>query len=170
MKDATVLVTGASGFVGSAVARGAAARGAQVRVMVRKTSPRENFADFPCEIAEGDMRDAASVARAMDGVRYLFHVAADYRLWARDPDEIVRNNREGTRIVMEAAREAGVTEFLAKPISVKALSERLTLMIDNPSRFVRTATYFGPDRRRKDVGPPKGMADRRKSGPGDWRA
>ena len=108
MKDATVLVTGASGFVGSAVARGAAARGAQVRVLVRKTSPRENFADFPCEIAEGDMHDAASIARAMDGVRYLFHVAADYRLWARDSNEIIVNNREGTRIVMEAARAAGV--------------------------------------------------------------
>ncbi len=112
MKDARVLVTGASGFVGSAVARGAAARGAQVRVLVRRTSPRENFADFPCEIAEGDMRDAASVARAMDGVRYLFHVAADYRLWARDPNEIITNNREGTRIVMEAARAAGVERMV----------------------------------------------------------
>jgi dihydroflavonol-4-reductase len=108
MKDARVLVTGASGFVGSAVARKLAARGASVRVLIRKTSPRENFADVPCEIVEGDMRDAASVARAMAGVRYLFHVAADYRLWARDPSEIIENNREGTRIVMEAARDAGV--------------------------------------------------------------
>ncbi len=112
MKGASVLVTGASGFVGSAVARGAAARGANVRVLARPTSPRANFEGYDCEIAQGDMRDAASVARAMDGVQFLFHVAADYRLWARDPNEIIVNNREGTRIVMEAARAAGVERIV----------------------------------------------------------
>ena len=90
---AKVLVTGASGFVGSAVARALAARGEEVRVLMRKSSPRTNVSDVPCEIVEGDMRDAASMTKAMQGVRYLFHVAADYRLWARDPEEIVRNKR-----------------------------------------------------------------------------
>jgi dihydroflavonol-4-reductase len=107
-----VLVTGASGFVGSAVARLLAARGPRVRVLARKTSPRTNFADIDCEIAEGDLRDPASLAAAMKDVRHLFHVAADYRLWARDPEEIVRNNREGTRNIMKAARDAGVERIV----------------------------------------------------------
>lgn len=103
-----VLVTGASGFVGSAVARKLIERGERVRLLARKSSPRANFEGLDCEIAEGDLRDAASLTRAMRGVSDLFHVAADYRLWARDPGEIIANNREGTRNVMEAAREAGV--------------------------------------------------------------
>ena len=77
-----------------------------MRVLVRSTSPRTNLAGLDVEIAEGDMRDGASVRRALDGCRHLFHVAADYRLWARDPEEIVRANLEGTRAVMEAARDA----------------------------------------------------------------
>lgn len=103
-----VLVTGVSGFVGAAVARALAARGYAVTGLVRASSPRANLIDFPGELAEGDLRDAGAVARAMAGMRYCFHVAADYRLWAPNPQEIVDNNRETTRIVMEAARAAGV--------------------------------------------------------------
>ena len=108
----TVLVTGASGFVGSSVARKLHDKGFDVRVLVRSSSPRGNLADTPFEVVEGDMRDAASMRRAMQGARYFFHVAADYRLWAPDPEEIVRNNREGTRIVMEAAQDAGVERIV----------------------------------------------------------
>jgi dihydroflavonol-4-reductase len=107
-----VLITGATGFVGSAVARAASARGFRVRVLVRSESPRANLAGFPNEIAEGDMKDEASVLRALEGVRYLFHVAADYRIWARDPGEIIRNNREGTRAVMAAAKASGVEKIV----------------------------------------------------------
>src|SRR5690242_13409459 len=107
-----VLVTGATGFVGSAVARAAAARGFGVRVLARAGSPRGNLAGFPNEIAEGDMKDEASVRRALEGVRYLFHVAADYRIWARDPQEIIRNNREGTQAVMAAAKTAGIERIV----------------------------------------------------------
>jgi dihydroflavonol-4-reductase len=125
-----VLVTGASGFVGSAVARKLAARGFRVRVLVRASSPRTNLADFPNEIAEGDMRDAASMTRASRGARYLFHVAADYRLWSRDPEDIVRNNLEGTRATMQAALAAGVERVVytssvatLKPLDGRAADE-----------------------------------------------
>ncbi len=110
--DDIVLVTGASGFVGSAVARLLCARGFVVRALVRRSSPRANLEGLACTIAEGDMREPADMRAAMQGVRYLFHVAADYRLWAIDPEEIVRNNLEGTRIVMEAARDAGVERIV----------------------------------------------------------
>ena len=123
MAGERALVTGASGFVGSAVARKLAERGYAVRLLARATSPRANFKDLNCEIAEGDMRDAASMKAAMQDVRHLFHVAADYRLWARYPDEIVRNNSEGTRIVMEAARNAGV-ERIVYTSSVATLKPR----------------------------------------------
>jgi dihydroflavonol-4-reductase len=103
-----VLVTGAAGFVGSAVTRALVAAGHRVRVTVRATSNRGNLSDFAGEIVEGDLRDRAAVDRAMTGVGTLFHVAADYRLWARDSEEIVRNNRAMTETVMNAALAAGV--------------------------------------------------------------
>ncbi|MDB5460927.1 MAG: NAD-dependent dehydratase [Caulobacteraceae bacterium] len=101
-------MTGASGFVGSAVARRLLARGYRVAALVRPTSPRTNLDGLDLEIAWGDMTDRASVAAAAKGARYLFHVAADYRLWARDPEDIVRANRQGTEAVMRAALAAGV--------------------------------------------------------------
>ncbi len=107
-----VLVTGASGFVGAAVARAAAARGAKLRLMVRGSSDRRNLDGLDAELVEGDLRDAAAVARAMAGVRYTFHVAADYRLWAPDPEEIVRNNLAMTKAVMQAARDAKVERLV----------------------------------------------------------
>jgi dihydroflavonol-4-reductase len=107
-----VLVTGVSGFVGSAVARALARRGAEVRGLARSSSLRTNLENFPGQLVEGDLRDADAVARAMGGVRFLFHVAADYRLWAPDPEEIVRNNEAITRCVMEAALAAGVERIV----------------------------------------------------------
>jgi dihydroflavonol-4-reductase len=106
------LVTGAAGFVGSAVVRCLVDAGLEVRALVRPTSPRGNLADGRIEIVEGDVRDDASVNRAMADVRYLFHVAADYRLWARDPEDIVATNVNGTRRIMEAALRAGVERIV----------------------------------------------------------
>src|ERR1700689_3210261 len=109
MADAArTLVTGATGFVGSAVARRLTLEGFPVRALVRPGSPRFHLEGLDLEFAEGDMRDVESVRRAMAGVRYVFHVAADYRLWARDRNEIFNSNVEGTRIVMQEARRAGV--------------------------------------------------------------
>ena len=102
------LVTGASGFVGSAVARHLAAEGISLRLTVRSDSKRDNLEGLKAEIVVADMRDDAAMAKAARGARWLFHVAADYRLWAKDPEEIVRNNLEGTRAVMQAALAAGV--------------------------------------------------------------
>ena len=107
-----VLVTGATGFVGSAVARTALEQGFRVRALARPTSPRRNLEGLDVEIAEGDLGDGASLAAALGGVRYLLHVAADYRLWARDPEEIVRNNRAGTQTILAAARAAGVERMV----------------------------------------------------------
>ena len=107
-----ILVTGASGFVGSAVAKVLLKAGHQVRVLVRPTSSRVNLADPRLEIVTGDLLDAASIERAMTNVRFVFHVAADYRLWARNPDDIVHTNVEGTRLVMEGALRAGVERMV----------------------------------------------------------
>jgi dihydroflavonol-4-reductase len=102
------LVTGATGFVGSAVARALLREGHPVRVLARPTSDRRNLAGLPLEIAVGSMEDAASLAHAVAGCRYLFHVAADYRLWVPDPAAMYRANVEGTRALMQAALDAGV--------------------------------------------------------------
>ncbi|MBN9247160.1 MAG: NAD-dependent epimerase/dehydratase family protein [Hyphomicrobium sp.] len=101
-------MTGASGFVGSAVARRLIDEGFSVRALVRRTSNRANLRDIGLEVVEGDIRDASLLASAVQGARYVFHVAADYRLWAPDPEEIVATNTAGTRAVMEAALKAGV--------------------------------------------------------------
>ena len=107
-----ILVTGASGFVGSAVARKLVEAGFSVRALVRGTSPRAHLAGLGLDFFEGDLRDRKSVERAIAGMRYAFHVAADYRLWARDPSEIFASNVEGTRILMEEAMRAGVERVI----------------------------------------------------------
>ncbi|HZP70377.1 MAG TPA: hopanoid-associated sugar epimerase [Pseudolabrys sp.] len=103
-----VLVTGASGFIGSAIAHKLVEAGFSVRALVRKASPRDHLANLGLEFFEGDIRDRKSLDRAVAGTRYVFHAAADYRLWTRNPDEIFATNVEGTRNLMEAALDAGV--------------------------------------------------------------
>jgi dihydroflavonol-4-reductase len=117
-----LLVTGASGFVGSAIANAARAAGYRVRVLVRAASPRTNISPHD-ELAIGDIRDRASLAAALRGASFLIHAAADYRLWAPIPDEIIRNNVDGTRCVMQEALRAG-TERIVYTSSVATLALR----------------------------------------------
>lgn len=102
------LVTGATGFVGAAVARAVADAGCEVKVLVRPESDLRNLDGLKVERAHGDLRDRASLRRALDGCGQLYHVAAHYALWARDPQIFYDINVTGTRNLLEAAREAGV--------------------------------------------------------------
>ncbi len=108
----TTLVTGATGFVGSHVARQLLAGGHSVRALVRPASNMKSLEGLPVERAEGDLRDVISIDRAMRGVRCVFHVAADYRLWARNPREIYESNVEGTRRLFEVAAQNGVERIV----------------------------------------------------------
>ncbi len=101
-------ITGATGFVGSHVARVLAEQGATLRLLVRPGSNTGNLEGLSADCARGDLRDPASVEKAVAGCDVVFHVAADYRLWVRDPEQMYRSNVEGTRTVLEAARKAGV--------------------------------------------------------------
>jgi dihydroflavonol-4-reductase len=106
------LVTGATGFVGAAVARRLQAEGFDLRVLARPGGDRRNLAGLEAEIAEGDLYDRASLARAASGCGALFHVAADYRLWTPDPAAMMRVNVEGSRDVIRAAMEAGAERIV----------------------------------------------------------
>jgi dihydroflavonol-4-reductase len=106
------LITGASGFVGSAVLRHLIAAGHSVRVLVRPNSDRRNLLGLPVEIVTGDLTDRKSLDRALAGCSVLFHVAAIYRLWIPRPEEIYETNVTGTRNIMRAAADAGVTRIV----------------------------------------------------------
>jgi dihydroflavonol-4-reductase len=106
------LVTGATGFVGAAVARGLLAAGWEVRVLVRSGSDRSNLRQLSAEPLVGDLTDSTSLDRALEGCTGLFHVAADYRLGARDPTPLYRSNVDGTRNILAAARAAGVSRVV----------------------------------------------------------
>ncbi len=108
----TIFVTGGTGFVGSAVVRALLSRHHKVRALVRRTSDRSNLECLPVETIEGDLCDPASLARAVRGCSAIFHVAADYRFWARDPRGMYRTNVEGTEALLKAALEAGVERFV----------------------------------------------------------
>ena len=101
-------VTGSTGFLGSHVARVVADQGADLRLLVRSTSNLRNLEGLKAESVVGDLRDAGSLEKAMAGCDTVFHVAADYRLWVRDPAEMYKSNVEGTRAILEAARKTGV--------------------------------------------------------------
>src|SRR5215467_10132473 len=112
MSGPKILVTGAAGFLGSHLTRQLVARGADVRVLLRPSSSNRAIADLPLEYVTGDLRDRASLDRAASGVQRIFHVAADYRLWAAKKRDIYDSNVGGTKNLLEAAKAAGVEKFI----------------------------------------------------------
>jgi dihydroflavonol-4-reductase len=108
----TTLVTGAAGFLGSHVARQLVARGEIVRVLMRPSSSNRAISDLSLEYVTGDLRDAASLDRAMVGVKRVYHVAADYRLWAKRSQDIYDSNLGGTKNLLAAAKRAGVEQLI----------------------------------------------------------
>ncbi len=118
----TTLVTGATGFVGSAVARVLAERGHDLRLLVRQTSDRRNLAGLDAEVVVGDLTDHASLRAAASGCRYVVHVAADYRIWVPDPAAMLKANVEGAVAMMRAAAQAGA-ERIVHTSSVAALGQ-----------------------------------------------
>jgi dihydroflavonol-4-reductase len=133
----TVLVTGATGFVGAAVARRLLRAGARVRVLVRPGSDRRNLAGLAVEPVEGDLREGASLDRAVRGCETLFHVAADYRLWARRPEELFATNVAGTRALMHAAGSAGVRRvvYTSSVATLGFAGHRVPADEDTPCEF-----------------------------------
>jgi dihydroflavonol-4-reductase len=121
----TTLVTGAAGFLGSHVARQLVARGDEVRVLMRPSSTNRAIADLSLEYVTGDLRDPASLDRAMQGVKRVFHVAADYRLWAKHKQDIYDSNVGGTKNLLDAAKRAGVEQLIYT-------STVATLAVDRP--------------------------------------
>jgi dihydroflavonol-4-reductase len=121
----TTLVTGAAGFLGSHVTRQLVARGDEVRVLLRASSTNRAIADLSLEYVTGDLRDPASLDRAMKGIKRVFHVAADYRLWAKRKQDIYDSNVGGTKNLLDAAKRAGV-ELLIYTSTVA------TIAVDRP--------------------------------------
>ena len=121
-----VLVTGAAGFLGSHIARQLVEKGESVRVLVRASSSNRAIADLPLEYVTGDLRDRASLMAALGGVPRIFHVAADYRLWAKNPQDIYDSNAGGTKNLLDAAKQSGVEQFVYT-------STVATLAVDRPS-------------------------------------
>src|SRR5713101_8767615 len=125
-------VTGATGFLGSHVARVLAEQGAQLRLLVRPSSDLRNIAGLNAERVEGDLRDPASIEKALAGCDALFHLAADYSLWVRDPEQMYRSNVEGTRGLIEAARKQGVRKIVyTSSVATMGFSSNGTLADEN---------------------------------------
>jgi dihydroflavonol-4-reductase len=105
-------VTGATGFLGSHVARQLLAKGADLRLLIRSTSRLDNIADIAAERVTGDLRDLDSLKKGMGECEFVFHVAADYRLWSRNGQDLYDSNVEGTRNILQAARDSGVRRVI----------------------------------------------------------
>lgn len=141
-------VTGATGFVGSHVARALAAQGADLRLLIRAGSDLRNIQELPAERVVGDLRDPASLKNAMAGCEVVFHVAADYRLWVRDPEQMYRSNVEGTRAMLEAARENKVRRVIYTS-SVATMGFNSNGRLANEDSPVSLADMIGPYKRSK---------------------
>jgi dihydroflavonol-4-reductase len=141
-------VTGATGFLGSHVARVLADCGAKLRLLARPTSDLRNLESVPADVVKGDLRDPQSFACALSGCDTLFHVAADYRIWVRDPDEMFRSNVEGTRSLLDFARKAGIRRTVYTS-SVATMGFTSTGVPANENSPVALDHMIGPYKRSK---------------------
>lgn len=141
-------VTGATGFVGSHVARVLAEQGADLRLLVRAGSDTQNIEGLNAERVVGDLRDPASIEKAMAGCDTVFHVAADYRLWVRDPEQMYRSNVEGTRTILEAARKNGVRRVVHTS-SVATMGFTSNGHLADEDSPVKLESMIGPYKRSK---------------------
>jgi dihydroflavonol-4-reductase len=144
-------VTGATGFLGSHVARCLAEQGAELRLLVRPTSDLRNLEGLNADRVAGDLRDAASLEKAISGCDVVFHVAADYRLWVRDPDEMYRSNVEGTRSLLEAAQKQGVRRvvYTSSVATIGFSSHTNRVDVVDEESPVGIADLIGPYKRSK---------------------
>lgn len=141
-------VTGATGFVGSHVARALAEQGVDLRLLVRAGSDTQNIEGLNAERVVGDLRDAASIERAMAGCDTVFHVAADYRLWVRDPEQMYQANVEGTRAILEAAGKNGVRRVVVTS-SVATMGFTSNGHLADEDSPVKLESMIGPYKRSK---------------------
>jgi dihydroflavonol-4-reductase len=174
------LVTGANGFIASHVTRFLVERGEQVRALVRRQSDVRSLAGLPVEFAYADLRDAGSLPPALRGVERVYHVAADYRLWAKNPQEIYESNVTGTRNLLAAARQAGVARFVHTS-SVGTLVPRHPLALPDENTFLRLEDMVGHYKRSKLLAEQEALDAARAGqpvvivnpttpvGPGDWK-
>jgi len=141
-------VTGATGFVGSHVARALTDQGADLRLLVRAGSNTSNVAELHAELVTGDLREPASLGKAIAGCDAVFHVAADYRLWVRDPEEMYRANVEGTRAILDAAQKNRVRRvvYTSSVATMGFTSNRQLADEDSP---VSLEDMIGPYKRSK---------------------
>jgi dihydroflavonol-4-reductase len=176
----TTLITGATGFVGSHVARTIAGSGEPVRALVRPTSNVSALEGLQVELFEGDLRDSGSLERAMIGVRRVFHVAADYRLWARRPQEIYETNVEGTRQLLLAAARTGVARIvytstvatISVPRDGRLPSEETETRLDEMIGHYKRSKYLAEQEVKKaaSAGLPVVIVNPTAPvGPGDWK-
>jgi dihydroflavonol-4-reductase len=149
----TTLVTGATGFLGSAVARALLDRGETVRVLVRRESDRRNIDGLDVEPVEGDLNDPQSLRDAVKGCRVLYHAAADYRLWARDPDQLYETNVTATRNLLLLASQAGVERIvytssvatLGREPSGRPADEQTPVTIDDMTGHYKRSKFLAEE-------------------------
>ncbi len=149
----TTLVTGATGFLGSALARALLDRGEAVRVLVRRESDRRNIDGLDVELAEGNLNDPQSLRNAVKGCRALYHAAADYRLWVKDPRELYDTNVSGTRALLRSASEAGVERIvytssvatLGREPSGRPADEQTPVIIDDMTGHYKRSKFLAEE-------------------------
>ena len=138
------LVTGATGFVGNHVARFLASRGERLRLLARRASDEARLAVLGQEVCLGDLRDEASITRAVSGCRAVYHIAAVYKLWSRDPRDIYASNVDGTRNLLEAAWQAGVERvvYTSSVGAIAASREGTPVTEESPSSLDQMTGHY----------------------------